>query len=124
MDSFYKYQKLTLPRQFRLLKVSLGSPVERIPGPSEPSESLGDGYDLITTTLEDCPDFEPVSYVWGDGDPTARLELKSGGCIPITPRLFTSLNALSRNCSTGYVWIDQICRGLLLEFLYTQLIIF
>ena len=76
MDRTYQYQKLTLPRQFRLLKVHSRSPVP-IPDPGQPSESLVNSYDLITTTLDDCPDYEPVSYVWGDGLPTAKLELKS-----------------------------------------------
>ncbi|KAF2263797.1 hypothetical protein CC78DRAFT_568842 [Lojkania enalia] len=110
MATQYKYCKFTAPRQFRLLRIypALEESRERRSS-NEPPSTKGYSLDLITTLLDNAPSFETVPYVWGTGNRNVELEFKGGSSLKITQRLFDSLIELTRNCSTGYLWIDQIC---------------
>ncbi|OAG04395.1 HET-domain-containing protein [Paraphaeosphaeria sporulosa] len=133
-NSFYIYRKLETPLSFRLLKVerpshrqqdgrgvfSLGS--QRI-SPShtcsargtldvEGSPELGDVpcyYSLIESTLDQAPHYEALSYVWGTSDRNETITLNDGKLLYITKPLKEALAFVERQCSTGYLWIDQIC---------------
>ncbi|KAH7090241.1 heterokaryon incompatibility protein-domain-containing protein [Paraphoma chrysanthemicola] len=73
----------------------------------------GEGDDAIRCTtrvvsLNDHPDFETVSYVWGDrtGD---ELIYVSGDSIPVTKNLYDGLLRLRLSTTIRTLWIDQIC---------------
>jgi hypothetical protein len=102
MGTPYQYQSFTLPREFRLLRVykiyqDLPNKTQRTP--SIHSYSL----DLILSTLDDAPQYEAVSYVWGPGNRDAKLEFRQGGYLMITPRLATSLKELVKQCDTRFL---------------------
>ncbi|KAF2735195.1 heterokaryon incompatibility protein [Polyplosphaeria fusca] len=56
------------------------------------------------------PDFEAVSYTWGNQERVASLHLDGdSGQIGLTKNLSQALSYLTRRSTTGYLWIDQIC---------------
>ncbi|KAF1927351.1 uncharacterized protein M421DRAFT_101768 [Didymella exigua CBS 183.55] len=59
-------------------------------------------------SLDDHPDFESVSYVWGDRKEERGIEV-SGTCIPITKNLHSGLLRLRHARVGRTLWIDQIC---------------
>lgn len=56
--------------------------------------------------------YEAVSYVWGTNEQNRLLPILDEGTIkyiPITEALEKALPFLSHKCSTGFLWIDQLC---------------
>ncbi|KAH7075909.1 heterokaryon incompatibility protein-domain-containing protein [Paraphoma chrysanthemicola] len=73
----------------------------------------GEGDDAIRCTtrvvsLNDHPDFETVSYVWGDRTGDRFIEV-SGDSIPVTKNLYDGLLRLRLSSTIRTLWIDQIC---------------
>ncbi|KAK6845707.1 hypothetical protein PG995_015817 [Apiospora arundinis] len=63
---------------------------------------------LHQVRLDSLPDFEALSYVWGD--PTAREEiLLEGERISVTQNLYFALKGLRHRDSDRIMWIDAIC---------------
>lgn len=92
----YNYRPLTEREDIRLLKVS-------VPwyGPSK--------FAIIHTPLSKAPKFQTVSYHWGSSTHRHTLALEDGKTLPITDSLARAIPKLSKLCTTGYLWIDQIC---------------
>jgi hypothetical protein len=90
--NLYQYQPLHQEREIRLLKINLGAT-----------------YEIIHTTIENAPPFEPISYVWGVGICEYTLVLSNEEVVMINKNLRKALPSLSSRCSFGYLWIDQIC---------------
>lgn len=65
-------------------------------------------YDLIDTPLGTAPSYEALSYVWGDQERSLALQLGDANVL-ITPSLGETLHYLSEHCTSGYLWVDQIC---------------
>lgn len=59
-------------------------------------------------SLDQHPDFETVSYVWGDRKEERDIEV-SGKTIRITTNLYTGLLRLRYTKIERTLWIDQIC---------------
>lgn len=66
-------------------------------------------FELIYTTIQDAPQFETVSYTWGDWKKPRKLHFSNGEFIHITENLHQSLPHLLNACQTDYLWIDQLC---------------
>ena len=66
-------------------------------------------YKLITTNTQDAPAYETLSYVWGTSSRNESLELSNGTSLRTTKTLEQALPHIANQCSTGYLWIDQIC---------------
>jgi hypothetical protein len=66
-------------------------------------------YDLIDTPLDDAPSYEALSYVWGNQDRSLALQLGSTAIVLVTSSLGETLRYLSAHCTSGYLWVDQIC---------------
>lgn len=66
-------------------------------------------FDLVAFTLEDAPPYQAVSYVWGSDKRDRSLTLANGHTLWITENLETALEYVVKQCSTGYLWIDQLC---------------
>lgn len=71
----------------------------------------GDAAVRCTTrvvNLDDQPDFETVSYVWGDRTGEESIEV-SGNLTQVTKNLHAGLLRLRHPTATRTLWIDQIC---------------
>ena len=64
---------------------------------------------LISSRLEDAPDYCAVSYVWGDQQPTSSILLEGGNSLPITKTLLNVVKELSSSHASNRLWADQIC---------------
>jgi len=94
----YCYEPLKPNRQFRLLSVRSN------PTPSGPEWE----YNLVTFPLDHAPSYETVSYVWGDNKRLHSLNLAEDTLL-VTESISKALPLLSPHCTTGYLWIDQLC---------------
>jgi len=95
---FFNYQRLDTPSSFRLLQI------ERPDDTNAPCH-----YSLIQTTFDQAPLYETLSYVWGTSDRGEMMTLRNGKFLRITRLLKEALAFVEKQCSTGYLWIDQIC---------------
>lgn len=67
-------------------------------------------FELIEVFLADYVDkYQAVSYAWGLSAKNHHITIEEQYSLPITQSLATALPYLIRSCSTGYLWIDQIC---------------
>lgn len=77
----------------------------------------GVGDDPITFRLEhhsldDCPEFEAISYCWGDGGPVEQCNCWDGDVASpmfLTANLWQVLRHLRDKDEVGALWADQIC---------------
>jgi hypothetical protein len=92
----YAYPPLLEEDESRLLVVS-------------PGENGSYEYKIVHFSLGSCPDYEAVSYAWGDNDQSAKLFLSDGSYIPISQNLSKAIPFLAGHCQSGYLWIDQLC---------------
>ena len=96
----YIYSPLQSNRVIRLLSVRRPS-VDWIQGDFY--------YQLVTMSLDDPVPYETVSYIWGDSRREHRLNLMDGSFLYITRTLAATLQSISNQSKTGYLWIDQVC---------------
>lgn len=78
-------------------------------------EASVDEKAAIQCTLQkvnlDCdPNFEALSYVWGD--PTDKTETIVDGCsFMATTNLFSALHHIRASCGKMVIWIDAVCES-------------
>ncbi|KAK1752616.1 heterokaryon incompatibility protein-domain-containing protein [Echria macrotheca] len=63
---------------------------------------------LRNASLDGRPEFEALSYVWGERDSPRSITLDGEG-FHVTPNLYAALCALRRPASSRTLWIDAIC---------------
>lgn len=64
--------------------------------------------DLRVVSLSDAPQYEAVSYVWGD--PDVQLPIKVSGIERVvTKNLYGALQRLRRPNEKRTLWVDQLC---------------
>ncbi|KAG4436586.1 hypothetical protein IFR05_007940 [Cadophora sp. M221] len=63
---------------------------------------------LNVVSLDDNPQFETLSYVWGDPNITRNI-LLNGSEFPVTTYLYDALKRLRRIHEARIFWIDAIC---------------
>jgi hypothetical protein len=103
-SSPYHYRPLEAHYELRLIKVSREETAPK--HGHRPTYR----YEIIHADLDtSTPSYQTVSYVWGVGSRDERLFLSSGAYLLITTTLVTAIHLLSEHCSTGYLWVDQIC---------------
>lgn len=61
-----------------------------------------------TASLSSNPDYEAVSYVWGDSRKTETIEIDGRG-VPISANLAALLRSIRHPGKTRHIWADQIC---------------
>src|ERR1700709_841280 len=98
MDSVDIYNTLENEDSFRILELNQ----------TDPAETQFSGR-LISSRLEDTPDYYAISYVWGDQQPTSSIYLEDGNYLPITKTLFDVIKAVSSAHTHIRLWADQIC---------------
>jgi hypothetical protein len=96
----YQYKSLKQDDEIRLLKVEETS--------SSPYQQRFK-FTLVHSTIDEGPLYETVSYVWGSSLRDRHLPLSDGMVLGINENLEIAILKLARWCSTGYLWIDQIC---------------
>jgi hypothetical protein len=65
--------------------------------------------DLFEARLADKPQFEALSYVWGEKDPNCHI-ICHGRQLPITPNCEAALLKLRfRKKKVRLLWVDAIC---------------
>ncbi|KAK4111542.1 HET-domain-containing protein, partial [Canariomyces notabilis] len=63
---------------------------------------------LRNVSLADRPQYEALSYVWGDGKPEKVISV-NGQKFKITANLEAALRRLRRERKSRTMWIDTIC---------------
>lgn len=61
--------------------------------------------ELLTVSLDEKPEFEALSYVWGDPQVVARITL-DGRSKPVTVNLHTGLRYLRHQNLVRTIWVD------------------
>lgn len=64
--------------------------------------------ELIIRNLDDAPEFEALSYVWGSPVPRARVRLAMG-YMEVGPSLYAALRGLRYPDSPRVIWADALC---------------
>jgi hypothetical protein len=64
---------------------------------------------LVAFTLSAVPPYDAVSYVWGSNSRTRCLRLSNNDALWITENLELTLEYVIPRCSTGFLWIGQLC---------------
>lgn len=91
-----KYEPLSNPNDIRLLDILPGAVGE------PPSISLR------IVNLADGPDFEALSYVWGDVEKTQGI-LCNGHRVQVTANLHAALDQLRLPDRPRTLWVDALC---------------
>jgi hypothetical protein len=63
---------------------------------------------LEVVSLDDNPEYDALSYAWGDPTVTCEIEL-NGVQWPVTTNLAAGLPRLRHSKDTAVLWIDAIC---------------
>jgi hypothetical protein len=104
-QNHYKYKPLKHKDSTRLLKV------ERDTKPNS-SISAAEGsvrYKILEFAINSLPDYETASYAWGDTTKTVPIPVEQNNTLLVTESLAVGLPRLAQYCTTGYLWIDQLC---------------
>ncbi|KAI0160612.1 heterokaryon incompatibility protein-domain-containing protein [Xylariaceae sp. FL1272] len=94
------YEVLPSPRHIRLLQLH---------------SALTDDdlivYDLCPVSIDECPEFEALSYTWGSPEESRkRVRCASTGCeTQIQPRLESALRCLRPSSGIRVLWADALC---------------
>lgn len=99
----YIYRPLETQGHFRLLEIRQSG---NIHGQNYMLDEFD--FDIRHFSIHNSPHYETLSYVWGDSTEKWSLELRDQSCISITNSLYFTLVRAAANCSTGFLWIDQI----------------
>ncbi|KAL5313158.1 hypothetical protein ACEPPN_018891 [Leptodophora sp. 'Broadleaf-Isolate-01'] len=93
----YGYQKLESSRHIRLLSLKRRSffnpPV----------------CELIHVSLDECPDYEAISYTWGERDPYIPVEIGGQGFVLVTATVDELLFYRRSIFGDKLFWIDAVC---------------
>ncbi|KAK8106967.1 HET-domain-containing protein [Apiospora kogelbergensis] len=90
------YKPLSKPNDIRLLDI--------LPGAAEEPPSIS----LRAVNLSDDPDFEALSYVWGDVKKTKEI-LCNGHLVRVTANLHDALHQLRLPDRPRTLWADALC---------------
>ncbi|PMD49667.1 uncharacterized protein K444DRAFT_670555 [Hyaloscypha bicolor E] len=64
--------------------------------------------ELVSSDLSLAPDYEALSYVWGDNSVPRYIKLDSK-VLQITPNLYEALLAFRLESKPRHLWVDAIC---------------
>ena len=94
-SSEYRYSDL-VTRQIRLVTILPGSGLEKI-------QCIIETYDL-----QEAPEYEALSYCWGDRAPPAFIEVEACS-LQVTRSLKIALAYLRQTEGSRRMWIDAVC---------------
>lgn len=119
-NTTYEYTAITAPRTIRLMHVHPGSGTDPV------------HLRLVTTALDAAPDFESISYCWGNAHAQDQRQVTCNGTtLSITDSLFTGLVHFRRANRSRVLWADAVCinqadaaekgsQVLLMPYIYAQ----
>ncbi|KAK0732292.1 heterokaryon incompatibility protein-domain-containing protein, partial [Lasiosphaeris hirsuta] len=94
----YSYQPLDKDqRQIRIFELLF---------PGQPNDELCGK--LMTTDPESRPEYDAVSYVWGDTSLCSHVRI-DGQRLPVAQNSQKALNAIRLTCQSRVLWVDAIC---------------
>jgi hypothetical protein len=71
---------------------------------------------ILTTTLDNAPEYTALSYCWGDASNRLTIELNDAGlfttpnsCLSTTSNLYLALRQLRQTYNVRPLWVDAIC---------------
>ncbi|KAF5580683.1 heterokaryon incompatibility (het-6OR allele) [Fusarium pseudocircinatum] len=97
MEQPFTYSPLPSNGWFRLLSI--------LPSHDETSDI---SCELRHHELSACPQYEAISYTWGNEDATKRL-LVNGTVFEVRPNLYAALRAFRQAHETKLIWVDAVC---------------
>ena len=65
---------------------------------------------FTVVSLDDEPQYEALSYVWGDGNDTRSIEV-DGYSMPTTANLHVALRYLRLRDQAQTLWVDALCNN-------------
>jgi hypothetical protein len=66
--------------------------------------------DLVAVSLDDLPDFEALSYMWGEPDDEAKFQIwVNGASVRVRQNLWYALQGLRFKVRRRILWIDALC---------------
>ncbi|KAI1819635.1 heterokaryon incompatibility protein-domain-containing protein [Xylaria intraflava] len=95
-SSTYEYTAIVAPKTIRLLRLHPGAPTDPV------------SISLETVALDSTPDFEAISYCWGQALQTQRVTC-NGAALFITNSLLTGLVHFRYADRPRMLWADAIC---------------
>lgn len=102
MDSpDYDYESLSGPRDIRILKLM----------PGEENEDIYCELDCVS--LDDKPEYEAISYVWGDPKMTRKIRC-GRGVLDVTVNLYSVLHQIRSPTALRKLWADAVCEYFIL----------
>ena len=94
----FQYTPLGSGDRIRLLRI--------LPRASTASGTLS--CQIFEVDLSTAPEYEALSYVWGDVNDQEEIRL-NGGLVSITRNLYSALRALRHNALPRTIWADALC---------------
>jgi hypothetical protein len=94
--AFYQYQPLSDPEGVRLLAIQPGKAFEKIT------------CTLSHVSLATTPDYEALSYTWGDNHKSHSIRC-GNGFLPVTANLHSALQRFRYRDRPRMLWADAIC---------------
>src|SRR6187549_3375093 len=92
----YEYEAFSASNSIRLLRLFPGKA-------DDPLESC-----LESFVMDRIPEYEAISYVWGDAIHAERIMVNRRG-VYVTVNLYNALLAVRREHTTRLLWADAIC---------------
>lgn len=63
---------------------------------------------MFPSTMDECPPYEALSYVWGDPDITVPIQLHGSG-HKVTRNLELALRYIRLGDRERVMWVDALC---------------
>ena len=98
MEKTFKYDALTHEDSFRILRLH----------PPQPHDSESLYAELIPCRLSESPEYEAISYAWGEPIFPEILDLPTGR-LGITSNLAAALRQFRRRGGPRSLWADAVC---------------
>jgi len=94
--SNYVYECLDKPNNIRLLDLQSGSPLDQV------------SVSLLKTTIDSAPEYEAVSYTWGDTLQKCVVNV-DGQDLEVFGNSYEALTELRYPDQNRIIWIDALC---------------
>jgi hypothetical protein len=93
----FEYEPIDASKQIRLISLAPGAGSEAIQ------------IELLTANLDKLPQYEALSYAWGDGRHRVQLQSPGNTSLVVTRSLADTLCALRLLNHPRIIWADAVC---------------
>jgi len=109
VTSSYPYEKLSRSTNFRILKLFPRSFVPPFANQTGTPRSRCLHVELTEHELSAAPNYECLSYTWGDDHHQSLVWLDTFFLVPIGANLDMALRCLQHETEPRYLWVDYLC---------------